>query len=446
MKKKLSAALALLLALLLLLGGCAKHGKTLMKAGKETVSVNVFMLYLSRMKGSLAQSGADVTSDAYWNTYISYDHTTTADYYTAQVLEGLKHIAAAMILYHEVYELSLPKTVEQDIDEWIEELIEQDGEGSKATLNEILSAYGANITVLRDAAILEAKLSQLKEHLYGTGGSLISDTVMESYYKDTYIRGFQMQLANYYYEHDKDADGIAIRYTDTAYSKVAYFPQSEIDALPEAERAKYVREANEGDNASRYPVSKYGNEILFYCEGETKVVAYDKENGLIHYSEQDGERIKVLYTDAEMEARRQRAEQIAAECQGDLSKFMTYVTEFSDNSDFHANIAPNGMYFSVGTYNTEQILSTFANTLATMEVGDTCMMTINSSHYVLMRAELDTGAWKNEDNTRWFTTLRGLALEYMLQQKTAEYLDRVEVNEELLEGVSITMVASNILY
>ncbi|MBQ3063176.1 MAG: hypothetical protein IJC99_00020 [Clostridia bacterium] len=443
MKKMLSAVLALLLALVLLLGGCAKHGKTLIKAGKEKISVNVFMLYLSRMKGALAESGADVTDENYWGQYLSYDHATVADYYTAQVLEGLKHIAAAMIIYEESG-LKLPKSTEEEIDKWIDELIEEDGNGSKSALNEILSAYGANITVLRDAAILEAKLTQLKESLYGKGGNKISDAVLEQYYKDTYFRGFQMQLANYYYKHERDDNKIAKRYTDDTHTKIAYLPQSVIDALPEEERAKYAWVAKEGKYAN-YEAA-YGDKILVYRDGETEVVAYDKENGVIWYEEQNGERVKELYTEAEMEERRRKAEQIAAECKGDLEKFMVYVTELSDNSDFHKNSAPTGMYFSVGTYHTDAIFSGFSNALVTMEIGDTCTMTINGSHYVLMRAELDTGAWKNEKNARWFSTLRGLALEYMLQQKTTTYLDRVTVNEDLLEGVDITQVASNIIY
>ena len=175
MKKKTIALLAALLASVLLLSSCASHGKTLIEAGKEEISVNVFQLYLSRMKGSLAEAGYAVGDDNYWNTYISTDHVTTAEHYTAQVLEGLKHIAAAMILYEE-YGLKLPDETVDEINAWIDDLIQLDGEGSKATLNSILAAYGANITVLRDASILEAKLAQLKNHLYGEGGGLIADT------------------------------------------------------------------------------------------------------------------------------------------------------------------------------------------------------------------------------------------------------------------------------
>lgn len=445
MKKKLITILAVCLACVLLLSACASHGKTLIKAGKQEISVNVFQLYLSRMKGALAQAGNAVTDANYWNTYISTDHTTTADFYTSQVLEGLKHIAAAMIMYEE-YGLSLSDAVEDEIDAWIEKLIESDGEGSKATLNSILAAYGANVTVLRDAAMIEAKLSQLKEYLYGQGGNLIADTALEEYYKSTYYRGYQMQIANYYYDHEKDVNDIAIRYTDDTYKKVAYLSQSAIDALDEAERAKYVTVDNTGAYLEKYG-EKYGDKILLYRDGETEVVAYDKENGVIHYSlDSKGEYIIKQYTEAEMQARYERAQQIAAECVGDEAKFLKYATEVSDNSDFNSTYAPNGMYFSVGSYTADTVFGTFSAELAKLEVGGTSVLASDSGYYILMRAELDTGAWQKEANSRWFTTLRGFTLEYMLQQKTATYLDRVSVDEELLKTVDITTVSSNIRY
>jgi len=445
MKKKLIAVLAACLAFLLLFSGCASHGKTLLKAGGEEISVNVFQLYLSRMKGELAKAGNPVTDENYWNTYISTDHTTNADFYTTQVLEGLRHVAAAMIMYEESG-LKLPKDTEDEIDAWIDELIEADGGGSKATLNSILSAYGANVTVLRDSAILEAKLAQLKEHLYGKGGSLLADTVLEEYYKATYYRGYQMQIANYYYDHEKDEDGVAVRYTDDEFKNIAYLSQSVIDKLDAAEREKYVSVSNEGKYLEKYG-KKYGDTILLYREGDTEVVAYDKENGVIHYSyDGEGNYIVKPYTEVEMQARRDRAYAIAAECVDKEALFLQYANEFSDNSDFNSTYAPNGMYFSVGSYTTDTVFGSFSAELAKLEEGATTVVGSDSGYYILMRVGLDTGAWKNEANARWFTTLRGLALEYMLQQKTTPYLDRVEVDEELLETVDITMVSSNVRY
>ena len=445
MKKKLIAVLAACLALVLLFSGCASHGKTLIKAGGEEISVNVFQLYLSRMKGSLGGAGHAVNDANYWNTIISSDHTTTADSWTNHVFEGLKHVAAAMILYDE-YGLKLPKETEDEIDAWIDELIEADGGGSKATLNSILSAYGANITVLRDSAIIEAKLAQLKEHLYGKGGSLLADTVLEEYYKATYYRGYQMQIANYYYDHEKDKDGVAVRYTDDNFKKIAYLSQSVIDKLDAAEREKYVSVPNEGKYLEKYG-EKYGETILLYRDGDTEVVAYDKDNGVIHYNlDSKNEYIVKQYTEAEMQARYERAKAIAAECVNNEALFLQYANEISDNSDFNSTYAPNGMYFSVGSYTTDTVFGSFSAELAKLEEGATTVVGSDSGYYILMRVGLDTGAWKNEANKRWFTTLRGLALEYMLQQKTTPYLDRIEVDEELLETVDITMVSSNVRY
>ena len=445
MKKKLTMLLAALLALLILLVGCASHGETLIKAGGEKISVNLFGLYLSRMKGSLSAADNPVTDPNYWNTYISTDHTTTADFYTKQVFEGLKHIAAAMILYDE-YDLKLPKETKDEIDAWIDKLIETDGGGSKANLNSILSAYGANVTVLRDSAILEAKLSQLKDYLYGEDGSLIADTAMEEYYKATYYRGYQMQLANYYYDHEKDADGVAVRYTDDKFKEIAYVSESVLEKLDAAERAKYVSVKNEGAYLEKYG-KKYGDTILLYRDGDTEVVAYDKENGVIHYSlDSKNEYIVKEYTELEMQARYERAMMIAAECVNNEAKFLQYVKEFSDNSDFNNTYAPNGMYFCVGTHSADTVFGTFSAELAKLEVGATSVLTSDSGYYVLMRVDLDTGAWKNEANAKWFTTLRGLTLEYMLQQRTAELLDRLEIDEELLDTIDITTVSSNIRY
>lgn len=445
MKKKTIALLAALLASVLLLSSCASHGKTLIEAGKEEISVNVFQLYLSRMKGSLAEAGYAVGDDNYWNTYISTDHVTTAEHYTAQVLEGLKHIAAAMILYEE-YGLKLPDETVDEINAWIDDLIQLDGEGSKATLNSILAAYGANITVLRDASILEAKLAQLKNHLYGEGGGLIADTAIEEYYKATYYRGYQMQIANYYYDHEKDDDGIAVRYTDETYEHVAYISQSALEALDAAERAKYVTVPREGAYAEKYG-KVYGDTLTLYRDGETEVVAYDKEKGVICYNlDGSGNMVIVEYSEAEMQARYEQAKRIAAECVNDEAKFLKYASEVSDNSKFNDTYAPNGMYFALGTHSADSVFGTFSATFAQMEVGATRVVSSTSGYYILMRAELDTGAWKNESNARWFTTLRGLTLEYMLQKRTAEYLDRVTVDEELLSGVSIKGVGANVRY
>ena len=231
MKKIAIAFLALLLALTFMLSGCASHGKTLITAGKNEISVNVYQLYLSRMKWSLYASGENVNNAQYWKQILSLNGKSYNEHYSAQVLEGMKQIAAALYLYDELG-LSLSKEDEDAIDELIDAFIEDRdmGDGSKTKLNSILSAYGANVTVLRDSYIIEAKLAQLKAHLYGKDGANLTSPVFEEYYRQSYIRGFQLSVANYYYDHDKDADGNSVYYqtktaddgTVTLTAKISY--------------------------------------------------------------------------------------------------------------------------------------------------------------------------------------------------------------------------------
>ena len=75
-KKNLCRVMALLLTLLALLScftGCAAKGRTMMELDGTEMSVNVFRLFLSRMKGSLCSSyafGAEALQDSFWDKVI----------------------------------------------------------------------------------------------------------------------------------------------------------------------------------------------------------------------------------------------------------------------------------------------------------------------------------------------------------------------------------------
>ncbi|MBQ8357907.1 MAG: hypothetical protein IJX39_08900 [Clostridia bacterium] len=490
MKKKLVPIMALVLAALLLFSGCSAHGKTLIEAGKEEISVNVFQLYLSRMKGTLASAGCDVNDEEFWATYVDIDNMTQNQYFTNQVFEGLKQIAAALILYHELG-LELDAAEEDEIDAWIDELIAEVGDGSKSQLNSVLSSYGANITVLRDAAIIEAKIAQLKDHLYGEDGSRISDTVKEQFYQNTYYRGYQMLIANYYHDHDKDSDGrtvyykvnedgslikdsdgkLVIAYDETATAvtvegKTAYYKYGGIAYDTENGTAKTDTDGNavrDTENRDVIYVLESGR-IAYDKENGVEtddldengdkiwrkwVVAYDSENGKPNYKyDSKGENKIAYYTDEEMAKRLLVANEIAEDCKGNTALFLEYMKEFSDNQSFNESYAPNGMYFSAGTYTTDTIFYTFSTELAKLEIGELAILDSDSGYYIIMRSELDEKAWSVEENSRWFGTMTGLVVEYMLQNKVKDegYLDRVEVNTELKETVDITMVAANNYY
>ena len=430
MKKTIISLCALLLAVLFVFTGCASHGKTLMKAGGEKISVNVYQLYLSRMKGSLAAAGEAVNSSEYWSSFTSINGQTLSDYYTDQVFEGLRQIAAALILYDELG-LKLPAEQEDAIDEWIDALIEQVGGGSKSLLNSVLSTYGANIEVLRDAAIIEAKIEQLKTHLYGENGSRLLSTAKEEFYQKTYYRGYQMLFSNSYHDHKKDDDGNPVYYDKDG--KIAYDKEKGV---------LYTKNDEPVLDENEDPVYRLKNE-----DGSWGAIAYDKENGSIKYYYDDkGEAKYAKYTDEEMEKRKEALAEIAEVCKGDEQAFLDLAAQYSDNSEFNESFAPNGMYFSAGTTTSDTVFHTFSVELAKLEIGELVILESDSGYYLLMRVELDEEAWSNTENSRWFSTLSGLAMEYMLQQESAKYLDEIVVDEELRKSVDITMVGANNYY
>ena len=107
MKKYMGKAIAVLLAVMMLLlcfAGCSSKGETMMKLESETLSVNLFELYLSRMKGALASSysyGSKALTDSFWDTVMSTDGTTYNTYYTNQVLESAKTYLAALYAFEQ---------------------------------------------------------------------------------------------------------------------------------------------------------------------------------------------------------------------------------------------------------------------------------------------------------------------------------------------------------
>lgn len=419
------SVLGLLLALSLLFCGCANHGTTLIEVGDEEISLNVLQLYLSRMKGQLAAAGENVNSADYWASYVSIDNKTRAEYYTNQVYEGLRQIAAALYLYDELG-LSLSREEENAIDEWIDALIEEVGEGSKAQFNSVLSAFGANVTVLRDAAVIEAKVAQLKAHLYGKDGSLIAPTAKEEFYQKTYYRGYQMLIANYYNDHEKDAEKNSVYYK--ADGKIAYDTQKGV-----------ATEEKDKNGDTVYRIKNEDNSL--------GAIAYDKVNGTLKfYYDENGKNKIAYYTEDEMKERFEVLEAIAEDCKGNEQRFLEYAKNYSDNQAFNEEFAPNGMYFSAGTYTSDTVFYTFSTELAKLEVGELAILESDSGYYLIMRAELDTGAWSAEANSRWFGTMASLVVEYMLQQKTADYLQYVSVKEDVLALADITAVAANNYY
>ena len=163
---KLKKYVALLLALLLVtaaITGCAAKGKTLLKLEKEKITVNTFYLFLSRMKGYLSVGsayGENAWNDSFWDTMMDTDGKTYDEFYTDQILDNVKTYAAALHVFRE-RGLKLPDETIDAIDAELQEILDNEWNGSKAEFNAKLAEYGANYDVLREAKIIEANRDEL---------------------------------------------------------------------------------------------------------------------------------------------------------------------------------------------------------------------------------------------------------------------------------------------
>ena len=141
MKNRLLRLTALLLVSVLLLlstVSCANRtGKpmlTLEKDGiKVSISVNVYELLLSRMKGTLAfygytANGVNATSDAFWDYTDKFNGTdlqTIDEYYRNQILGNCKTFLVALYLF-EREGLTLSAAAEAKIEDKLRELVLSD--------------------------------------------------------------------------------------------------------------------------------------------------------------------------------------------------------------------------------------------------------------------------------------------------------------------------------
>lgn len=434
MKKGFIRALAVLLVLLLAipsLAGCSSKGKALMSIEDTELSVNMFQLFLSRMKGTIVASEGDVAlDDAYWDTVMSADGTTYNDYFTAQVLENAKTYLAALYMF-EQEGLTLPESYVEDIDNELKRLIEQDAEGSKNTFNSMLASYGVNYKMLREAYIIEAKIAYLNDYLFGSNGSKISPTLLEEYYQSNYARFKQVFIYTYALVYETDSDGQEIWYSTTSTSRISYDKK----ATPKTDASGDVVKDKNGDTV---------------YVGEDGKIAYDKKNGRRNpVLDKDGNQMTRDYTTEEIKAAVDRAQMIAEQCvEGNYTLFDSFVDKYSEDAGMSEY--PNGYYLTEESdYDSPEVVK------ALFEMKEGEIRTVNSKYgiHVVMKYELDEGGYANSDNSDFFVSTNTGNYVFMqtlkdeiLTKYLEKYLEEIEIDEAILEGVDIKSIGANFYY
>lgn len=435
-------ALALACTLVALcLAACGSKGKTLMELEDSEISVNLFELYLSRMKGVLCTAsnfGSSATKAEFWDTWLSVsDRTTYNTHYTNIVLEAAKEYLAAIALFDE-RGLELPKSYIEDIDARMEDLVNNEADGSKTAFNAIIGEYGVNYEMLREAYIIEAKINYLEEDLFGKNGSKIGANLVDEYYRDNYARFKQVFLYTYEYVYETDENNDVIYYDENG--NIAY------------DRENGTAKT---DSKGNYVTDKNGYRVFVYVDDDgNERIAYDRQKGARRaVTDAQGETVVRDYNETEMEMVLEEAKAILEQAKkadedtrtqifdGLVSKY----TEDEEMSEY-----PNGYYITEDTnYASPEVIET----LFQMKEGEVRMVQSNYGIHVMMRYELEDAAYTLDEYKDLFISNKTgtyLFMDELISKLLAEYLDpyveKIVVDEKVLATVDIKKAGVNFYY
>lgn len=412
-------ALALCLVVILsAMSACAEQ-KPMLSYGDKTLSVNVYQFLLSRAKGTLAYYGYDVDSEGYWRTVVDMQGTTYED----SVRELVKEQAIAYVVADKLFDeagLTLPLETEGKIDEILATY--QNSAGSKSNLNATLQEFGVNYEILREIYIIEAKMAMLKEHLYGKGGEKTDPADREAYYEESYVAFRQIFIAKYEYIIDTDDKGDQVYYADDTHKAIAY---------------DKVNGKTKNDAYGKPIKDIFGNPEYYTEDGR---IAYDKEKGVLAYTpvELSNDKKAELYN---------KARQYVYDCNGSAATFENYAALYDESE------SDGVMYLNAtaGYYSSQVAEAAYFDEMATMikglETGECAMYESESGYHVLMRYDLEPGAYDKEENKDYFETFYTDLTEHLFGELCRSRTGEVEVNDAAFEDVpAMIEIGANVKY
>ena len=413
MKTTVYKILCIALALLMLasvLVGCSSSQKTLMTLGKQEISVHMYELLLSRMKGTLAYNGYPVDDEAFWGQIISTQGATYDDYFCINIQTEAQKMLAKLYMYEEVYGLTLPKKYYDEIDRFLSDVIELSFDGSKSAFNAELAAYGVNVDMLRENYVMEDKLDHLVSHV----STLTSDAAREEYYQENYVCFRQILFPMYEYLYVTDENGDLV-YFQEGTSKV-YYDVSE--GAP--------RKGTDGKNI----VDDNGDTVYFTADGR---VSYNTKKGVLMGQDED----KDGYTDiraldeAEKKIVTDRVAVLAELIEdGDFSLFEEYGEQWSTDELWGDH--PNGIFIDLHKTYEVNYIDDLQSKLADMNVGETAVVQSENAYHFVMKYELTPRAYADDDNADWFSTFEDEMVSAMLDTMCQQYIEQIEIDEEAL--------------
>ena len=416
-------ALLALLVCALPLCSCASSDSTLMKLGKTELTLNTYELLLSRMKGTLAYNGYEVDNAAFWDYIWSTDGATYEDYFNAEILAAAKDMLLRLYLFEEVYDLTLPQSYYDDVDVYMQDLLENDFNSSKNAFNKAMADYGINMEMLRENYIMEDKLEYLVDYL----SARTADSAREEYYQEHYVRFRQILFPLYEYEYQLDENGDVV-YHQVGKNTVAY----------DTKNGKTMKAT---DGTLR--CDEDGNPIYFLEDGS---IAYDTVNGEPAGvdADKDGYVDSKALSDAEITNIKENATKLQGLIEaGDFSTFEDYGAQYAGNDDVWSAY-PDGIFLNSEQSYSLAYLQELADQLQVAKVGDVILYQSENAVHLVMKYDLTESAWGVEGNKDWFGTFEDEVIESVILSICGEYADQIVIDQSVLDkSRGIKEIAAN---
>ena len=227
MKNKIISAAAATLLVACALASCSSE--SVMTYGSHSINENEFSYYLATYKGKYAQTYADFkNTPEYFSSVVTDDGQTVEDVLYSAVVHNVEMTLVCEQMFDD-YGLSLSRSVEDTINSYIDDFVDEYADGSRNKFNAALGAYGVNINMLKKIYLRDEKVSALYDALYGTNGIIgITDEDRQNYLDTNYVRVRHIYVNNKYM-YATDEDGVQ-EYTDDGLRKKRELTAEELAA------------------------------------------------------------------------------------------------------------------------------------------------------------------------------------------------------------------------
>lgn len=440
MKKHILRSVALLLALvtcLLCAVACGNKGKTMLTLKKDgvtvTLSVNLYELMLSRMKGNLCYygytaNGVTAADNAFWSFQDKFDGEnlqTIDEYYTNLILENCKTYLASLYLF-EKEGLTLSDQAIADIDDRLNEFLRTDGEGSKTKLNAVLSAYGVNYDLLREAYLLQAKVEAVQTHLYGKNAEGIGPTVKEEFMHENYVHFRQIFLPSYNYVYELDENKEVIYYYSEGEKKDHIYYDVHNGVVGYNEDGSKITDEN-------------GDVVYFVNDGNYKRIAYDPINGKPAFvMSNDGSEYKTeQMTEDELKALANRAEGLFEALKNSTNEEFEAAISKEDTNAALGTTYDDGYYLQknldyLASGESSKYLSDIIEALDGLEDGGVALVESIHGYHIIKKYPHTERAYEKEENATWFENFATDLVEKLFLEECEKLFANITVDEDIM--------------